>query len=430
MIMIYMDTDISRNYVHSAKERFLRYVAVDTMSDETSKTVPSTPGQKILAQLILGELKGFTDLNIDAVMDDKGYVYAKIPSNIPQNFFSDKKSAVPIIGFIAHLDTSPAVSGKNVRPVVHEKYDGKDIILQNSQSIPVSDNPSLKEMIGQDIITSDGSTLLGADDKAGIASIMDAVNILAAHPEIIHGEIHIAFTVDEEIGRGMNNFDTEKFRAEYAYTLDGGSLGEIECENFNASNIIVRIHGHNSHPGYAKGKMINAIKIAAEFVDMLPKKTLSPESTEGREGFVHPWKIEGIEEEATVFLIARDFDQAMLRSHEEFLRKLIEDIVRKYPLAGYDMAFEEQYSNMKEILDAQPEVLNRALDAMKRTGIMPKICIIRGGTDGSRLSFMGIPTANLFCGQHNFHSKTEYVSVQDMEKAANIIVEICKVHNH
>jgi tripeptide aminopeptidase len=385
------------------------------MSDDSSISVPSTQKQKILASLLLDELK---KIGIDASMDDKGYVYAKIPKNTAKD--------TPAVGFIAHLDTSPAVSGKNVTPVVHERYDGNNIILKNGFSITAADNPSLKDAIGDDIITSDGTTLLGADDKAGIAAIMDAANFIISHHDIKHTEIYLAFTIDEEIGKGMDNFDMKKFKAAYAYTVDGGSLGELETENFNADSITINIYGKNIHPGYAKDKMINAIKIASEFIAALPKDRLSPESTAGREGFIHPWKIEGKEEEAVVSLIARDFDETLLKQHEEFIKKLLDELFKKYPCARYELKIEEQYRNMKKILDKHPQVTDKACEAMKNQGIEPKLCVIRGGTDGSRLSFIGIPTANLFCGQHNFHSKTEYVSVQDMEKAARTIVEISR----
>lgn len=401
----------------SCKERFLRYVTYDTQSSEESLTIPSTEKQKILGQLLLKELQ---ELGINAQMDEHGYVYATIPSNT--------NAPVPPIGFIAHMDTSPAVSGKNVRPIIHENYQGADIILpKDNQRLCVSENPILQTLIGHDIITSDGSTLLGADDKAGIAAIMDAASLLMRHPEIVHGEIKIAFTVDEEVGRGIEKFDLKKFGATYAYTVDGDTVGDIEVETFNADKFKITITGHSTHTGYAKGKMINATRIAAAFIDALPKDRWSPETTEGREGFVHVNTISGSEEQAVMTMVTRDFVEEELRANELQIRELLDKTIAQYPGAKYTLKVIAQYRNMKKIIDQHPIVLANALEAVKRAGFTPNTKIVRGGTDGCALSYRGIPTPNMFCGEYNFHSKTEFVSVQDMQATVKTIIEICKV---
>ncbi|MBA4251480.1 MAG: peptidase T [Chlorobiaceae bacterium] len=399
-------------------DRFLNYVKYDTQSDDNATTFPSTSKQKILSQALADELKqlGLTD----AHMDENGYVIATLPSNV------DKE--VPVIGFISHVDTSPAVSGENVNPIIHKNYQGGDIVLpKDDQIIKANENPDLQTMIGFDIITSDGSTLLGADNKAGVAEIVDAVNYLLTHPEVKHGTIKICFTPDEEIGRGTEKFDVKKFGASYAYTVDGQTRGEIETETFSADALVLNFHGKNIHPGYAKGKMINSIKLAAKFIESLPKDSFSPETTEGREGYVHPFIINGNEELTTVKFIIRDFEQEKLKEYEDFLISKAEEIVKQFPGARVSHQIINQYKNMKYILQHHPQVSDYAKEAMLRLGITPLVHPIRGGTDGSRLSFMGLPTPNIFAGEHAFHSKTEWVSIQDMEMAVKLIVEICKV---
>jgi len=404
-------------YQFTVKDRFLKYVKYDTQSDENSKTKPSTEKQLIFARELLSELN---ELGIDASMDEYGYIYAIIPSN------TDKQ--VPPIGFMAHIDTAPAISGTNVKPLVHENYQGGNITLpKDNQIITTADNQKLHDLKGNDIITSDGSTLLGADDKAGVASIMDAINYLVTHPHIKHGDIMIAFTVDEEIGAGLDNFDLKKFGAKYAYTLDGGDVGEVEFETFNADSISIKIYGRNIHSGYAKDKMINAIKIAAEFIEKLPKDRWCPEKTSEREGFVHVDLIEGLEDSCIVRIRVRDFDEKKLIEYEHRLKEFIAESIFNHPGSRYEFEISEQYRNPKSIMDKHPQIQEYTLEAMRRIGIKPEIKPVRGGTDGCKLSFMGIPTPNLFCGEHNFHSRTEWVSVQEMEAAVRTIVEICKV---
>lgn len=407
------------NYRFTCVERFLRYVKYDTQSDEDSKTFPSSEKQLILSKDLVKELK---EIGLsDAHLDEHGYVIATLPSN------TDKD--VPVIGFIAHVDTSPSVTGLNVNPIIHKNYDGKDIVLPNDKSrvIEVSKNPDLKNMIGFDIITTDGTTLLGADNKAGVAEIVDAMNYLITHPEVKHGTIKVCFTPDEEVGRGTEKFNVEKFGAKYAYTVDGSSRGEIESETFSADAVIVKFIGKNIHPGYAKGKMINSAKIAAKFIESLPKDRLSPETTEKREGFVHITSINGNEEITSVKFIIRDFITEKLKEYEEFLRALAQSTIDQYPGARYEFQVIEQYRNMKYVLDKHPHVAEYAVEAMKRLGIEPIASPIRGGTDGSRLSYMGLPTPNIFAGEHSFHSQLEWVAVQDMEMAVKNIITICQV---
>ena len=403
------------NYKFTCVERFLRYVKYDTQSDEESTSFPSTEKQKNLSKDLAKELK---DLGLDdAHMDENGYVIGTLPSNTGKD--------VPAIGFIAHVDTSPAVTGANVNPVINKNYRGGDIKLQkNGIVIKEAENPDLKNMIGFDIITADGTTLLGADNKAGVAEIMDAVNYFLSHPEVKHGTIKICFTPDEEVGRGTEKFDVKKFGAKYAYTVDGQSRGEVETETFSADAVTVKFIGKNIHPGYAKGIMINSMKVASSFVDSLPKDKLSPETTEKREGYFHPTSLNGNEELTTVKFIIRDFETKKLKEYEDILKNLAEDTVKKFP--GSKMEFEviEQYRNMKEILDQHPQVEKNAIKAMENLGIKPIMNPIRGGTDGSKLSFMGLPCPNIFAGEHSFHSKEEWVAVQDMETAVKVIVEI------
>ena len=406
-------------YKFTCVERFLKYVKFDTQSDEDSASFPSTEKQKNLSKTLAEELKNM-GLK-DAHMDEWGYVIATLPSNSSKN--------VPAVAFISHVDTSPAVTGANVNPVVHQNYQGGDIVLPNdkNQIIKVSDNPDLKNMIGYDIITTDGTTLLGADNKAGVAEIMDLVNYLLAHSEVKHGTIKICFTPDEETGRGTEKIDLKKLGAQFAYTVDGSSRGEIETETFSAYAVVIKFHGKNIHPGYAKGKMINSVKIASAFIESLPKDKLSPETTDGREGYVHCTNFNGMEEMTTLKFIIRDFEASKLKDYESFLKKLAEDTVKKYPGAKMEFEVIEQYRNMKEILDKFPFVAGNAIEAMNRLNIKPILSPIRGGTDGSRLSFMGLPTPNIFAGEHSFHSKLEWVAVQDMELVVKLLVEVCKI---
>jgi tripeptide aminopeptidase len=405
-------------YKFTCVERFLKYVKYDTQSDEESKSFPSTEKQKILAKDLTMELKkmGLKD----AAMDNWGYVMATIPSNSNKN--------VPIIAFIAHVDTSPAVTGANVNPIMQKNYQGGDITLPNGGwVIKESENPELKEMKGYDIITTDGTTLLGADNKAGVAEIMDAVNYFLTHPEVKHGTIKVCFTPDEEVGRGTEKIDLKKLDAKYAYTVDGSSRGEVETETFSADAMVIKFFGKNIHPGYAKGIMINSMKIAASFLESLPKDTLSPETTGGREGYVHCTSVNGNEELTTLKFIIRDFETPKLKEYEELLKDLAEKAAAKYPGAKAEVEVIEQYRNMKEVLVKYPQVEQYAIEAMKRFGIKPIMHPIRGGTDGSRLCFMGLPTPNIFAGEHSFHSQLEWVAVQDMEMAVKVIVEISKV---
>ncbi|MBA4406230.1 peptidase T [bacterium] len=407
------------NYKYSCVDRFLKYVKYDTQSNEDSTTFPSDPKQLELSKVLVEELKviGLKD----AEMDEYGYVMATLPSNTSKN--------VPTIGFIAHVDTSPAVTGANVNPIIHKNYKGGDIVLPKDPTkiIDAAGNPELKEMIGLDIITTDGTTLLGADDKAGIAEIMDAMNYLIQHPEVKHGTIRVCFTPDEEVGRGTEKFDVQKYGAKYAYTIDGSTRGEVETETFCADAVVIKFHGKNVHPGYAKNKMINAVKIASKFLEMLPKDSLSPETTEKREGYVHPTSVKCDETLATIKFIIRDFDASKLKEYENLLKELAEKAVLQFP--GSTMEFEviEQYRNMKYILDQHPLVEANAVEALNRLGIKPINSAIRGGTDGARLSFMGLPAPNLFAGGHNFHGFAEYIAIQDMEAAVKMIVTLANV---
>ncbi|MEG8989817.1 peptidase T [Ignavibacteria bacterium 4148-Me] len=407
------------NYNFTVLERFLRYVKIETTSDEESKTFPSNPKQLELSKLLVEELKEIGMKDVE--MDEYGYVMATLPSNTEKD--------VPVIGFIAHVDTSPAVSGKNVNPIIHKNYQGGNIVLpaDNTKVIDVESNPVLKDMIGYDIVTSDGTTLLGADDKAGIAEIVDAMNYLITHPEIKHGTIRVCFTPDEEVGRGTEKFDVKKFGAKYAYTIDGGTRGEVETETFSADAVVIKFNGKNVHPGYAKGKMINSIKIAAKFLELLPKDSLSPETTEKREGYVHPTSINGNETQTTIKFIIRDFDAEKLKEYESLLKDLCNKAIGYFPGSTFDFEVIEQYRNMKYVLDQHPQVEAYAIEALERLGIKPIKSSIRGGTDGSRLCYMGLPTPNLFAGGHNFHAYTEFVAVQDMEAAVKMIVTLAQV---
>jgi tripeptide aminopeptidase len=407
------------NYKFTAAERFLRYVQIDTQSDPLSKSSPSTDKQKELSRFLAEELKqiGVTD----AHTDEWGYVYATIPSN------TEKK--VPVICFCAHVDTAPDCSGTDVKPIVHHNYQGQDIVLADdtTQVLRMSDYPYLKTKLGNDIITASGKTLLGSDDKAGVAEIMDLANFLMTNRNVKHGEIKILFTPDEEVGRGTDKVDLKKLGADFAYTLDGGDAGSLEDETFSADAVEVIINGVIAHPGYAKGKMINAIKIAGEILAALPKDRLSPESTEGKRGFIHPVRVEGIAEKCTIDFIIRDFETKGLQKKEDYLRTQIEELMRLYPKASFEYKVTEQYRNMKEVLLLHPEVVDNAKEAIKRAGLKVKMESIRGGTDGSRLSFMGLPCANLFAGEQAIHSKLEHISVQDMNKAVETMVHLVSV---
>ena len=406
-------------YKFTVIDRFLKYVKYETTSDEESKTFPSDPKQLELSKALVDELKHIGMKDVE--MDENGYVIAALPSNTNKD--------VPVIGFISHVDTSPAVSGKDVSPVIHKNYQGGDIVLQKDQTkvIDAANNPELKEMIGLDIITTDGTTLLGADDKAGIAEIIDAMNYLINHPEVKHGTIKVCFTPDEEVGRGTEKFDIPKFGAKYAYTIDGSTRGEVETETFSADAVVIKFNGKNVHPGYAKGKMVNSIKIAARFIEMLPKDSLSPETTEKREGYVHPVSVNGNETQTTVKFIIRDFSADKLKEYESFLKGLCDKTISQFPGSTFNFEVIEQYRNMKYILDNHPQVEEFAVEALNRLGIKPIKSSIRGGTDGSRLSFMGLPTPNLFAGGHNFHAYTEYVAIQDMHEAVKMIVTLAQV---
>jgi tripeptide aminopeptidase len=405
--------------IHTVKDRFIRYAQIDTTADPNSDTFPSSMIQKDLGKVLVEELKA---IGIDdAEMDEWGYVFGTIPSNTDRD--------VPTLCFCSHMDTAPDCSGTNIKPIVHEKWDGSPIVLPDdpTQIITIEQHPYLKSKIGDDLITASGLTLLGADDKAGIAIIMDLAKQLMDNSAIKHGKIRILFTPDEEIGRGVDKLDMKKLNADYGYTLDGGPLGEIEDETFSADAVKVTIHGVSAHPGYAKGKMVNAIKVASEFVHELPKDKWSPETTAHRDGFVHPLAIEGGLEKATVTFIIRDHDTAKLAEYEAILEGLVKRVVEQNPGAKYTFEITEQYRNMKEILKDLPFVTEYAVQAMKNAGITPKQSIIRGGTDGSRLSFMGLPCPNIFTGEMAIHSKHEYVSIQDMEKAVKTLIELVQI---
>jgi tripeptide aminopeptidase len=399
-------------------ERFLRYVTIDTQSDPSSVSFPSTEKQKDLGRLLVDELlaMGVTD----AHLDEYGYVYATIPSNTDKN--------VPVICFCSHMDTAPDCSGKDVKPIVHKNYQGQDLILpdDNTQVIRMAEYTDLKNQIGNDVITASGTTLLGADNKAGVAEIMDACYQLINHPGIKHGDIRILFTPDEEVGHGVDHVDIAKLGAFAAYTMDGESAGNMENETFSADGARLTINGVSSHPGFAKGKMESAIKIAGQIVAALPDE-LSPEHTEWMQGFVHPVGIEGHVETASIDFIIRDFDEAKLANHVEVIRQTAREVLKKFPGSTFDIAVSQQYRNMKGMLDQHPQIVDYAMEAINRTGLTAKLCSIRGGTDGSRLSFMGLPCPNIFAGEHAFHSRHEWVSVQDMQKAVETILHLCMI---
>ena len=397
-------------------ERFLRYVRIDTTSDQDSETYPSTARQRDLGEVLERELR---ELGLDDVeLTDNGYVFATLPG-----------SAGPTVGLIAHVDTSQDESGANVQPQVIRNWDGSDIVLpgDTDKVLRVAENPILAARVGHDIVTTDGTTLLGADDKAGVAEIMGAVAYLAAHPELEHAPIRVGFTVDEEVGRGVDHFDIDAFGAGFAYTLDGAELGRIDDETFSASEVRIRIEGLSVHPGTSKGKMVNAIKLGARLIERLPQGERSPETTEGREGFIHPHRFTGTTAEAELRFIARDFDATKLAEHEQLLRRLADELAAEEPRSRVSVSVEAQYHNMKEFLDEDPSVTEAADEATRRCGIEPWREPIRGGTDGAMLSARGLLTPNIFTGGQQFHSVLEWASVQDMAASAATIVELAKL---
>ncbi|MGN6265653.1 MAG: peptidase T [Ginsengibacter sp.] len=411
-----MEIEINKE---SIANRFMGYAQIDTQSNPKSGTHPSTEKQKNLSKTLVEELK---QIGIqDAEMDVYGYVYATIPSNSEKN--------VPVICFCSHIDTAPDASGTNVKPILHKNYDGEDIVLPDDASQVLSPvvYPYLKKHFGGDIITAGGNTLLGADDKSGIAAIMQAADFLMKTPSVKHGKIRILFTPDEEIGEGTDKLDMKKLAADFAYTLDGGEAGSLEDETFSADGATIIINGVISHPGYAKNKLVNALKVGAEILHALPAGEWSPETTEKKEGFVHPVRFEGIAERATLEFIIRDFDDEKLKMHGRRLKEIAEEVVNHYKGASIEFSIREQYRNMKKVLDKNPQVVSFAAEAIRRTGLEVKTESIRGGTDGSRLSYMGLPCPNLFTGMQGIHSKLEWIGVNDMVKAAETIVHLCMI---
>lgn len=407
-------SELIQNYAFTSKDRFLEYVQIDTQSDPHSSSSPTTEKQKNLGKVLVKELHELGISNVH--LDEFGYVYAHIASNVAHD--------VPGLCFCAHMDTSPDCSGENVKPIVHPYYHGQDLVLPDDPSVVIrlNEHPDLAEQIGNDIITASGTTLLGADNKAGVAEIMDVAAFYAAHPEVPHGPITILFTPDEEVGRGTDHVNMEKINAQYGYTLDGEKRGHLENETFSADGFVVKIQGISQHPGFAKGRMESALKIAAEIVNTLPKDRLSPETTEGKEGFIHPTAIYGSVEEATIEFIIRDFDTEKLREYGFIIQQISEMVLRKYPNSSATYTQTEQYRNMNEILINHPACIDLAMEAMRLAGLKAETTSIRGGTDGSRLTFMGLPCPNIFAGEHAFHSKQEWVSVQDMQKATETVL--------
>ncbi len=407
-------SELIHKYAFSSKDRFLHYVQIDTQSDPHSSTSPTTGKQKNLGKILVQELQSLGILN--AHLDEFGYVYAHIASNVSHE--------VPCLCFCAHLDTSPDCSGAGVKPIVHPYYHGQDLVLPDDPSVIIrlSEHPDLAEQIGNDIITASGTTLLGADNKAGVAEIMDVAAFYYSNPDVPHGPITLLFTPDEEVGRGTDHVNMEKINAKYGYTLDGEKRGHLENETFSADGFVVKIQGISQHPGFAKGRMESALKIAAEIVNTLPKDRLSPETTEGKEGFIHPTDIYGSVEEATIEFIIRDFNTEKLREYGFIIQQISEMVLRKYPNSTATYTQTEQYRNMNEILVDHPECIELAMEAMRLAGLKAETTSIRGGTDGSRLTFMGLPCPNIFAGEHAFHSKQEWVSVQDMQKATETVL--------
>ena len=415
------DGSATRPPAESVVARFTRYAAIDTQSADDVRSVPSTPTQWELGRLLVDELH---ELDVpDAWLSDTCVVYATVPPNL------DEAAHVPVVGLIAHMDTASAVSGANVKVMIHSDYQGGDIVLpaDPTQVIRAADHPALADQIGHDIITTDGTTLLGADNKAGLAEIMDAARFLIENPQIRHGAIKILFTPDEEIGRGVDKVDLKKLGADFAYTMDGETAGNIEDETFSADGATITIEGVSTHPGFAKGKMEHAIKIAAAIIDRLPRDTCSPETTEGKQGFLHPIGISGALEKATIGFIVRDFTDEGLSEKEALLEGIVKEVMKDYPHSTYRMDVKAQYRNMKQVIDRHPETVDYAIEAIRRAGLTPVRSSIRGGTDGSRLSFMGLPCPNIFAGEHAFHSRLEWVSRQDMEKAAETIVHLAMI---
>ena len=404
----------------SVLERFLRYVQIDTTSDPDSDTVPSTAKQLVLLDLLVKELQalGLSDAERDA----QGIVMATLPA-------TSSKKDIPVIGWLAHVDTSPDMSGANVKPIVHKNYDGRDLVLPDEPSAVLSprEDADLAGKRGEDIVTASGTTLLGADDKSGVAVVMAAVEYLLQNPSIPHGRIRIAFTPDEEIGRGVRHFDVARFGAYCAYTLDGAAVGTLEAETFSADAMTVTFQGRNTHPGFAHGTMVNAVKVAADFVNRLPKGSLSPETTQEREGFVHPNDMVSSVDRTSVRFIIRDFETAGLAVKEDFLRELARETVDEWPGSSVTFEVKESYRNMRDVLAKHPKVVDLAREAIGRTGLTLRETRIRGGTDGSILSEMGLPTPNIFTGQHRFHSRLEWISVQDMEKSVQVLAQLAQL---
>jgi tripeptide aminopeptidase len=412
-------SQLFQNYPFSSQERFLQYVQIDTQSDPLSNSSPTTQKQKNLGKVLVNELHALGISN--AELDEHGYVYAFLPSNVDHD--------VPGIFFCSHMDTSPDCSGANVKPIVHPNYQGQDIVLPDDTQVVIrlKDHPDLAEQFGHDIITASGLTLLGADNKAGVAEIMDAVAFWAQHPEVPHGPITIVFTPDEEVGRGTDHINLAKIKAEFGYTLDGEKRGHLENETFSADYFRIDVQGVSQHPGFAKGRMESAIKIASEIIERLPKDHCSPETTEEKEGFIHPTDIRGSVEEAQIEFILRAFESEKLVEYGNLLKQISEDVLRKYPNSRVQFEQKEQYRNMFEVLKDHPACMDLAMEAMRLAGLEPETRSIRGGTDGSRLTFMGLPCPNIFAGEHAFHSKQEWVSVQDMQKATETVVYLASL---
>lgn len=402
-------------YATTCVERFLRYVTYDTQSEEGVDAYPSTPKQLDLQRLLEAELRqlGLQDVRLD----QHGYLTATVPATV---------ESAPVIGFVSHVDTSPEMSGAGVVPIVHADYQGQDLVLPDAADAVLkrADNPDLEAVVGHDVITASGSTLLGADDKAGVAVMVAAAEYWMAHPELPRGEIRLAFTPDEEIGRGTEFFDVPAFGARYAYTVDGGAAGELEVETFSADSVRITFHGFNTHPGYAKGRMVNALRVFADFLGRLPKDSLSPETTDGYQGYIHPNVVEGGVERVTVRILLRDFDSAQLAVQRQLLERLAAEAVAAWPGARFDIETKETYRNMREVLDQHPVVVEVARRAMEEAGLEVVSPPVRGGTDGSRLSFMGLPTPNIFCGSHNIHSRLEWTSDYELHKAVEVVLEI------
>jgi tripeptide aminopeptidase len=413
-------SDLLQTYTFTSTERFLRYVQIDTQSDPRSISSPTTEKQKNLGKVLVEELKNLGIKEVE--LDKHGYVYTIIPTTVAHES--------PTLCFCSHMDTSPDCSGADVKPIIHPNYQGQDLVLPDDPTVVIraSEHPDLAEQIGHDIITASGKTLLGADNKAGVAEIMDAVAFWVAHPEVPHGPISIVFTPDEEVGRGTDHIDIAKINATYGYTLDGEKRGHLENETFSADGFTVYIQGISQHPGFAKGRMESALKIAAEIIAALPKDTLSPETTEGKQGFIHPTDIRGSVEEARIDFILRDFDTSKLAEYGDLIRKITQNVLEKYPHATATFEQQEQYRNMYEILKDHPQCMEYAMEAMRLAGLKPETCSIRGGTDGSRLTFMGLPCPNIFAGEHAFHSKQEWVSVQDMQKATETVIYLASIY--